>query len=262
MKKTVLSLLVAGLLLTCLFPSQGWADCQSLKFDLGTYRFYLKTSGRTQSFVAHQSMSVSSVEVSQQMGGWGGDAHVLIMINGENRASWDINLPDSNTQTYTRSLNAAIDLKAGDEVQYLVYGGTSSSHAGYLTGSGYVKFCGDLVKDPKTYVSNLYLKCLDRSPDSSGVAYYASALENHTMTGAQVARAFLEGDEFNARQTPNFLYVTILYQALCNRNPSGEEVTSWTEKLDSGTTRDSVLSEFLSSREFSDYCWAYGVTPN
>ncbi len=262
MRKTVLSLLVAGILITSLLPVRGWAACQSLKFDLGTYRFYLKTSGRTQDFVAHKSMMVSSVEVSQEMGGWGGDAHVIIMINGDNRASWDINLSDSSTQTYTRSLATAIDLKAGDEIQYLVYGGTSSTHAGYITGSGYLKFCGEEVKDPKTFVSNLYLKCLDRSPDSSGVAFYANALGNQTMTGAQVARAFLEGAEFAARQTPNFLYVTILYQALCNRNPSAEEQTYWTDKLDSGTGRDAVLAEFLSSQEFSNYCQDYGVVPN
>ncbi len=111
------------------------------------------------------------------------------------------------------------------------------------------------------FVTRFYEECLNRSPDSSGLAHWTEQLQNKTQTGKTLAMSFIFSVEFESENTTDYEFVTILYQAFLNRAPETEGVNNWMDKLSSGTSRSTVLDGFTGSAEFIKLCKAHGITP-
>lgn len=257
--KNFVAALVAAVII--LAGSMAQAATQSFSFDYGDLLLNIFSTGRVETFKARESMSVTSVEVVQNLIGRGGSFQVVVLINGQQRANWSIPVAGTVAQAYTRTLDATIDLKAGDDVSYFIYGGSSNAPVGAITGINYLKFHGEEVKDAKTFVAAFFVDCLDRSPDSVGMQYYVDALNSGSMTGANVATAFLRGDEFVAKNVPQFTFVTVLYKTLYGRDPDSDGYRYWLGQLENGASRDEVIDGFLATEEFAGYCTAHGFQP-
>jgi len=66
--------------------------------------------------------------------------------------------------------------------------------------------------------------------------------------------------EFQARNTTDAEYVTVLYKAFFGRDPDSAGYNSWLSQPSSKTTRDRALDGFTQSDEFAQLRAGYGNT--
>ena len=111
------------------------------------------------------------------------------------------------------------------------------------------------------FVSHLYIECLGRNPDQSGLSWWTQLLLNKSMTAGGVARGFIFSDEFKRRDTTDEEFVSILYKGLLGRDPDSSGYNFWLNKLRSGWSREQVLNGFLGSSEFASVCQSYDLSP-
>lgn len=136
--------------------------------------------------------------------------------------------------------------------------GTVSGISGYVdldfwyAGADYIKAA--------EYVTGLYENLLERSPDSSGLNNYATALAEGTRTAASVATSFVNSTEFTNKNYDDSTYVAKLYLAFLRRSASTSEIKSWTDRMDNGVSRLYVLAHIVGSTESNNVCTTYGIT--
>ena len=109
------------------------------------------------------------------------------------------------------------------------------------------------------FIDRLYNVALGRKSDPSGKAYWVKEIKNGKKTGADCARFFLMGDEFRGRGLSNEKFVEILYQTFFGRESDNAGKNYWVKKLQSKTSRDSVINGFIDSTEWCNICANYGV---
>ena len=118
--------------------------------------------------------------------------------------------------------------------------------------------CG--AKDNVTlFVTRLYSVCLDREPDEDGLEHNCELLWTHTLTASELARGFVLGKEFSAKEYDNATYVDYLYRVLMDREADEAGRADWISRLDSGVSREEVFYGFAKSREFNNLCNKYGI---
>ena len=103
-------------------------------------------------------------------------------------------------------------------------------------------------------VYRLYQATLGRAPDTAGHAGWTAALiEKQTDLGT-VAGGFVGSQEFQNTYgaLDNRGFVTLLYQNVLGRAPSGAEVTGWLNAMTQGTSRAGVVVGFSESQEFQN----------
>ena len=111
------------------------------------------------------------------------------------------------------------------------------------------------------FVTRLYAVCLDREPGEEEIAYYLWEINDHAMTGTEVAYKFIFADEFKAKNYCDRHYAEALYKAFMGREPSEEEINSKAYLLQQGQTREQVFNEFVTSSEYKSICAAAGIDP-
>jgi serine protease len=121
-------------------------------------------------------------------------------------------------------------------------------------------------KNIQDFVTRFYELCLERTPDSSGLKYWANSLISGDKTGEDASYGFVFSDEFLNRNLEDRDFVETLYYVILGRvsAPSPDEMEGWLEKLANGATRSSVLSEFINapSGEFDYLCQGFGIIPS
>ena len=111
----------------------------------------------------------------------------------------------------------------------------------------------------REFVERMYTVALDRDAEEDGAAWWTNELLNGTSDGAGLAQGFLKGGEFANKGYDNAKYVEVLYATFFNREIAEGEGDFWVNALESGTTRESVLSGFVNSEEFFNLCAEYGI---
>lgn len=96
----------------------------------------------------------------------------------------------------------------------------------------------------------LYQAALQRTPDTSGLSYWTSVLDDGA-TPAQVAQDFLNSTEFQSNYglLSNSSFVNQLYQNVLGRDADSTGAAYWTDQLNAGTGRAQVLLGFSDSQE-------------
>ena len=94
-----------------------------------------------------------------------------------------------------------------------------------------------------------------------GLTYWSLSLTNLERTGYDAAKFFFESTEFVGYNTTNKEYVTRLYRTFMGREPEADGLNYWVGKLISGSSRESVLTSFARSDEFSQICATYAIIP-
>jgi len=113
----------------------------------------------------------------------------------------------------------------------------------------------------QAFVTRFYEECLDREPDSTGLAYWVDDLASGDATGAEVAQGFIYSNEFQAKNVSDNTYLDVLYRAFFNRAADSTGLAYWQSNLNDDMSRLSVLAGFVNSNEFSALCDAYGIIP-
>ena len=113
------------------------------------------------------------------------------------------------------------------------------------------------------FVSRCYSEVLGRKADVGGLNNWCnkilSASDQKKAAVSMASTGFFHSTEFRNRNTTNEEYVTILYRTFFGRDPDTGGYSNWLKKLKSGTSRDTVLSGFASSKEFANLLSSYGI---
>lgn len=98
----------------------------------------------------------------------------------------------------------------------------------------------------------LYQASFARLPDESGFKYWAGQAVTNKLTFNQLADAFMASPEFKSvfgNNPSNADYVNKLYNNVLGRDPDASGAQFWTNQLDAGVARDTVLVGFALSPE-------------
>lgn len=111
----------------------------------------------------------------------------------------------------------------------------------------------------KSFVSRMYTVVLNRDAETEGLNFWTQALltgeyEGQPVTGSIVAKMFIEGDEFKARELNDEDFIKVMYQAIMDRDADNDGLEMWLDVLSNGVSRTFILQQFMGSEEFSDIC--------
>jgi len=110
----------------------------------------------------------------------------------------------------------------------------------------------------RSFITNMYKKCLGRTPANNERDYWARGLTKKQFTGAAVAQGFFESAEFIKRDLVSSSYIIALYQALLQRDPDSEGLDFWIKRLHDHS-RHEVLRDFVYSDEFATVCTKHDI---
>jgi hypothetical protein len=97
--------------------------------------------------------------------------------------------------------------------------------------------------------NQVYQASLNRIADQASLAFWSGLLR--TQSVEQVQAAILASPEFYQRSGgTNAGFVAGLYKVLLQRNPDAAGLSYYTQALDSGTSRETVALQFLTSTEY------------
>ena len=158
--------------------------------------------------------------------------------------------------------------------------GVSSNYIlkGFVDSSEFRKICEDFGVERGTitlteardqnigitkFVSRCYSEVLGRRGDAGGLNNWCSKIlsaSDKKKAAINVATSsFFHSTEFRNRNTTNEEFVVICYRTFLGRDPDTGGYNSWLNKLNSGTSRDSVMMGFANSKEFTNIMAMYGI---
>ena len=109
------------------------------------------------------------------------------------------------------------------------------------------------------FVTRLYDTCLNRTPDSVGLANWVSRIASGEYTAAYVVKGFFGSSEFKSKKLPDDEFVRTLYRTMLDRDPAQSEVDYWAARRQMGVTDDYMIKGFIGSDEFTNICKQSGV---
>lgn len=116
------------------------------------------------------------------------------------------------------------------------------------------------LEDPvAAFAARMYTVVLNRGYDESGLNYWVSELKNQKIDGAGIAYGFVCSDEFKLRNLSNDAFLDVLYKTFFNRAGDAAGKSYWISEMQSGKSREFVLSQFVNSKEFGLICADYGI---
>lgn len=110
----------------------------------------------------------------------------------------------------------------------------------------------------RQFVIRLYEKTLGRQADEDGLVYWCDRLIATEITGADVVRGFVLSDECKSKEMTDIQFVTMLYNAIFDRQPDAG-MDTWLRELEKGKTREDVCNGFIYSEEFAALCAKYNI---
>lgn len=157
-------------------------------------------------------------------------------------------------------------LEKGCSVGYLFYGFTQSKEFGELCDSyGFVRGNWqpeenrDKSPNLTAFVSRLYEKILDRTPDVGGLNDHTGSYLANKDT-YQLAYNFIFSEEFLKKDLSNSDYVDTLYRTFFNREPDDAGKADWLNRMATQDyTREKVLEGFVGSQECIDLVNSFGI---
>lgn len=110
------------------------------------------------------------------------------------------------------------------------------------------------------FVERLYTVALGRASDPNGKQYWVDEIKNGKRTGADCARYFLMGTEFENMNMSDDKFVDVLYKTFFDRIGEDAGVKYWVTQLKSNVIgRRDVINCFIDSTEWCNVCADYGV---
>jgi len=107
-----------------------------------------------------------------------------------------------------------------------------------------------LIDDQAAQIARLYHTTLSRLPDAGGLENWTAALKSGAAL-LQLSNGFIDSTEFQQKygNLNNTAFVTLLYNNVLGRNPDNAGLVNWTNSLNAGNTRASVVVGFSESAE-------------
>ncbi len=101
-------------------------------------------------------------------------------------------------------------------------------------------------------IGRLYVATFDRSPDTAGLVYWGSVLDQGVGLET-IADYFVQSDEFQATygKLDNAGFVTLVYSNVLGRSPDAAGLNYWVGLLDQDYSPGTILNGFAQSPEFA-----------
>ena len=115
------------------------------------------------------------------------------------------------------------------------------------------------IESVHRFVERLYNYCLERGSDEEGLEYWSESIINNERGGYETSLGFFNSPEFISRGLSNEDFVTVCYNTFLDREPDEEGLNCWVNKLDTGSSRNSIINSFCTSEEFASYCEDIGI---
>jgi hypothetical protein len=111
----------------------------------------------------------------------------------------------------------------------------------------------DEFQDKVAPVSRLYQAYFLRIPDTSGLSYWINEKLNGTSLDT-ISEAFAGSSEFQDRydSLDNSAYTSLVYNNVLGRAPDQDGLDFWTNSLNAGASRGSMMTGFSESIEYKD----------
>lgn len=100
------------------------------------------------------------------------------------------------------------------------------------------------------FIGRLYLNTLNRVADQDGLDTWLGVIQSESS--AKVALGFFNSSEFINLQLNNSDFVNLLYATLFDRLADEDGLNNWITVLETGTFREFVIYDFLTSPEFTN----------
>ena len=134
---------------------------------------------------------------------------------------------------------------------------------GLVKGDISVKEARDQRYGVTSYVTVCYTQALGRSFDIDGLNYWTSKIligpDNRAVAIATAKEGFLHSKEFLDKNLNDTEFCKVLYRVFLGREADAAGLASWTDRLSSGSSRDSVINGFAYSPEFTMLLKKYGL---
>jgi hypothetical protein len=117
----------------------------------------------------------------------------------------------------------------------------------------------DTTRPENNLLNDLYRGFLNVFPDADGFKYYLNLMRDAQCAGnpvalknlcAQIAFTFTHSAQYAGRGRDNSGFVEDLYNAILRRGADAPGFLFWVGVLNGGTSRDTVLQEFINGPEF------------
>ncbi len=99
------------------------------------------------------------------------------------------------------------------------------------------------------FVTTVYSNVLNRAPDSEGLQYWKTKLDNNEMTRGEMMIGFSESDEFKASNFTS-TFVTMMYVGMLRRTPELDGFNFWKDSINSGVAPLDLIDDFFYSQEY------------
>lgn len=112
----------------------------------------------------------------------------------------------------------------------------------------------------RRFVERIYTYVLDRPSDAGGVNYYVNQLVSGRKSGGEIARNFMDSEEFSRRNLNNEQFLRVLYRVFFGREADQGGLNYYLGQLRNGKTRNQIIAIFINSAEWSRICGDYGIS--
>ncbi|NHZ89868.1 DUF4214 domain-containing protein [Massilia sp. CCM 8733] len=194
------------------------ADSRDTQLSLGSGNSFVQTGGGNDTVVA--GLGNSTVV--------GGSGNAIVKLAGS-AADYKVTVKDGHA-----IVTSTKDAKTTDisKLQYVE-----------LDGGQALIFAEDFKE---AGVATIYEAALGRTPDAGGLDFWLDAVRAG-VTLESIAQSFLDSAEYKALPAlDNQQFLTTLYKNTFDRAPDAGGLAFWTKVLESGVSRASVLSGFVS----------------
>lgn len=112
-----------------------------------------------------------------------------------------------------------------------------------------------------SFITGLYRKVWKQTPSAENLNDWTGKLLNYELTSDELANAFFQSKAYTDRGTSDTEYITDLYTALLNRQPSAKEIETQLKVLSAaGGDRQVLLDTVSHSDEYREICSAAGIS--
>ena len=113
--------------------------------------------------------------------------------------------------------------------------------------------------DAAAFAEHIYISALGRHASDAEKNAFAAAM-NAGGNPADLVRSVFSSGEFQNRNLNNNDFINTVYATLCRRTPDPSGRTTWTNALNGGLARMSMVESVIGSYEFADTCLLYGLS--
>lgn len=117
----------------------------------------------------------------------------------------------------------------------------------------------DLYPEISGFVMRFYQVCMGRNPGSAELNGWVNDLQRRSVSSLQLASGFFFSEEYKAKNKNNSDFVSDVYRAMLGREADTAGKADWVNRLNKGTSRETLIGQIAGSQEFLEIGRSLGI---